>query len=99
MDKFPSPRHNKHVEIRWIPGHTEIPCNKEADNLDKSTLGVLNNRSLTSATPSGENRDLDFAELGMWVIQRGQELVEEWWQKYRPKRYKDLDLFMRCKRP
>ena len=30
---------------------------------------------------------------------RAQELVKEWWQKFRPERYKDLDLFMRCKQP
>ena len=99
VDKFSSLRHNKRVEIRWIPGHVGIQGNEEADKLAKSALGAPNNRSLTSAAPILEDQDLTFAALGRWVKQRSQELVEEWWQKYRPKRYKDLDLFMRCKRP
>ena len=98
VDKFSSLRRNKRVEIRWIPGHVGIQGNEEADKLAKSALGAPNNRSLTSAAPSGEDQDLTFAALGRLVKERSQELVEEWWQKYRPKRYKDLDLFMRYKR-
>lgn len=99
VDKFSSLRHNKRVEIRWIPGNVGIQGNEEANKLAKSALGAPNNRPLTSAAPILEDQDLTFAALGRWVKQRSQELVEEWWQKYRPKRYKDLDLFMRCKRP
>ena len=99
VDKFSSLRHNRRVEIHWIPGHVGIQGNEEADKLAKSALGDLNDQSLTSASPNGDEQILTFAALGRLVKMRSQKLVEEWWQKYRPKRYKDLDLYMRCKRP
>ena len=47
--------------------------------------------------PSGESQNLTFAALARLFKMRGQKLVEQWWQKFRPERYKDLDLYMRCK--
>ena len=64
LDKFSSLRHIKCVEIRWIPGHMGIQGNIEADKLAKSALGALNNRSLNSATPIGEDQNLTVGILG-----------------------------------
>ncbi|CCU74928.1 putative TE1b [Blumeria hordei DH14] len=99
VDKFSLQRHNKRVDIRSIADHVGIQGNEDADKLAKSALGTFSNRILTSDAPSGEDQDLTFAALWRWVNQRGQDLVEERWQKYRPKQYKDLELFMHCKRP
>ena len=99
VDKFSSLRHNRLVEIHWIPGHVGIQGNEEADKLAKLAVRDLRDKSLTSASPNRDEQSLTFAALGRLVKMRSQELVEEWWQKYRPKQYKDLDLYMRCKRP
>ena len=99
MNKFSLLRQNKRVEKRWIPGHVGIKGNEEADELAKSALRSLNNWSPTTALLSGESQNLTFGALRRLVKIRGQEIMEEWWPKFRPERYKDLDLFMRCKQP
>ena len=78
--------------------HDGIKGNEESNELAKSALRSLS-WSLTTALLSGESQNLNFAALGRLVKMPGQELVDEWWQKFRPERYKDLDLFMRCKQP
>ena len=81
------------VEIRWIPGHSDILGNIHADKLAKSALKdapVFTNTLVISRSNQGQK--FTFAELNRYVRDCCGETIEAWWRKNRPSRYKVLEI-------
>lgn len=80
------------AEFRWVPGHSKIIGNEEADAEARAALQELPGRD----TQAGY---ITLAFLRRLMQQRRQVLVEKWWYDVCPARYQDLDLKMRHKKP
>ncbi|OBS20651.1 hypothetical protein FPOA_06995 [Fusarium poae] len=70
------------TQVRWIPGHTDIPGNERADKLAKAASSF--------AEPEGAQPTL--AYLRRIVRQKPKEAFETWWSTAAPEQYKRLDL-------
>jgi hypothetical protein len=97
----PSPRststyaHNFHgrtslvlVKVRWIPGHTDIPGNEEADKLAKAGAKM-------PTGPSKPTLTWQKGEFSRMLIREKQE----WWATNAPKSYKALEINMPTGKP
>ena len=74
------------VEVRWIPGHSGITVNEQADKLAEASL-----RDLLDL--SGEQK-YTFAALKRLVREQAVEAMESWWLQNRPRRYEELEFLM-----
>ncbi|OAQ59786.1 endonuclease/exonuclease/phosphatase [Purpureocillium lilacinum] len=70
------------VQVRWIPGHTDIPGNEEADGLAKA--GCL------QPEPPGAMPSL--AHLRRLARQQSRDAFKAWWSTEAPESYKALNL-------
>ncbi|PWI64394.1 hypothetical protein PCL_10507 [Purpureocillium lilacinum] len=70
------------VQVRWIPGHTNIPGNEEADGLAKA--GCLQPEP-PEAMPS-------LAHLRRLARQQPRDAFKAWWSTEAPESYKTLNL-------
>lgn len=77
------------THVRWIPGHTSIPGNEQADALAKMGCTLP---ELPDATPT-------LAYLRRIARQRHRAAFELWWQVAAPERYKKLKLTATTKCP
>ncbi|KAI0999243.1 hypothetical protein K3495_g8953 [Podosphaera aphanis] len=79
------------VRVKWIPGHEGIPGNEMADQLAREALDQISNTKdigiLTIASAGSKARAL------------AKDLCTDWWISACPRRYEDLELQMRRKKP
>ncbi|KAI1005862.1 hypothetical protein K3495_g2359 [Podosphaera aphanis] len=80
------------VMVKWVPGHSGIQGNVEADSIARSALRGLPNLE----TQPGQ---LTLAYLRRLMNQRRQALLDDWWEEACPPRYRELDLLMRRRKP
>lgn len=80
------------VEIRWVPGHSKISGNEEADTEARAALELLPARD----TPHSY---IILAYLRRLMHLRRQKLLDNWWSMACPVRNQDLDLKMRHRKP
>ncbi|KID94004.1 Ribonuclease H-like protein, partial [Metarhizium majus ARSEF 297] len=70
------------TEVRWIPGHTKIPGNEQADVLAKAGC----------AKPEPADAVPTLAFLRKTARQRAKIAVQAWWDASAPGKYKHLNL-------
>ncbi|KAJ3454032.1 hypothetical protein MRS44_018664 [Fusarium solani] len=70
------------TKVRWVPGHTNIPGNKQADKLAKAA----------SSMPEPEGARPTLAYLRRIARQKPKEAFETWWSTASPEQYKRLNL-------
>ncbi|KAH7464077.1 hypothetical protein FOMA001_g17794 [Fusarium oxysporum f. sp. matthiolae] len=70
------------TQVRWIPGHTEIPGNEQADKLAKAAPSL----------PEPEGAQPTLAYLRKVARQKPKEAFETWWTTSVPEQYKRLNL-------
>lgn len=80
------------TKVIWIPRHTGLTGNEMADNLARRERTSPEN----SSTPTGS---LTIAAIGRKSSELSRQLLKDRWVSHRPKRYADLDLKMRRKKP
>ncbi|KAJ3498163.1 hypothetical protein NLG97_g1340 [Lecanicillium saksenae] len=77
------------TQVRWIPGHTDIPGNEEADTLAKAG----------SSLPAPLEAAPTLAFLRKIVRQRPKDSFATWWRDAIPERYRQLNLQVSNKCP
>lgn len=75
-----------------MPGHSNIRGNETADASARAGLSQL-------PQPDTVPRVITTAYLRRLMNQKRQELLDNWWNKACPFRYKDLELQMRLRKP
>ncbi|RYC80419.1 hypothetical protein BFJ63_vAg16695 [Fusarium oxysporum f. sp. narcissi] len=70
------------TQVRWAPGHTDIPGNEQADKLAKAA----------SSAPEPEGAQPTLAYLRRIARQKPKEAFETWWSTSAPEQYKGLNL-------
>ncbi|KAI0995667.1 hypothetical protein K3495_g12514 [Podosphaera aphanis] len=80
------------ARVRWVPGHSRISENEEADAAARAALQELPPR----LTQPGY---ITLTYLRRLMRQYRQNLMDCWWSTVCPARYKDLDLQMRRQKP
>ncbi|KAM4054429.1 RNase H domain-containing protein [Hirsutella rhossiliensis] len=70
------------TEIRWIPGHTNIPGNEQADALAKAG----------TSQPEPADALPTLAYLRKVARQRPKDAFKAWWEVSAPQQYRVLDL-------
>lgn len=83
---------NENAEVRWVPGHSKINENEEADAVARVTLQSLPHNNINPEY-------ISLVYLRRLMHNRSQESVDNWWSNARPSRYQDLDLLMRRRKP
>lgn len=78
--------------VRWMPGHSGIGGDEEADREARAALQML-------PAPCDQLRYTTLAYLRRLMQRRRQELIDEWWSTACPARYRDLDLQVRRRKP
>ena len=78
--------------VRWVPGHSNIGGNEEADTAAHAGLLTLPPRQTQP-----NHTTLAYQRRIMHQLRQG--LVDDWWSTACPTRYQDLDLEMRRKKP
>ncbi|KAI0996060.1 hypothetical protein K3495_g12121 [Podosphaera aphanis] len=80
------------AKFRWVPGHSKISGNEEADAEARAALRDLSERQT-------QPNYITLAYLRRLMQLHRQQLVEKWWSEVCPPRYQDLDLKMRRRKP
>lgn len=80
------------VTVRWVPGHSQIRGNEEADAAARAALVQIPNRQTNP-------KNISQAFLRRLMQQRRQIILDKWWERVCPERYNDLDLQMRRRKP
>ncbi|KAI0996073.1 hypothetical protein K3495_g12108 [Podosphaera aphanis] len=80
------------VQVKWVPGHSGIQGNEEADAAARAALRGLLDRDVEPET-------ITLAYLHHLMIQKRQALLDIFWDKSCPPRYRELDLQMRRRKP
>ncbi|RKK55616.1 hypothetical protein BFJ69_g17700 [Fusarium oxysporum] len=77
------------TQVRWIPGHTNIPGNEQAEKLAKAA----------SSLPEPEGAQPKLAYLRKVARQKPKKAFETWWTTSIPEQYKRLNLkaTIRCR--
>ncbi|MGH7965947.1 MAG: ribonuclease H family protein [Candidatus Binatia bacterium] len=70
------------VSVRWVPGHTNIPGNDQADALAKAGCEL----------PKPADAKPTLAHIRRMAKKRSKEAFQSWWQQNAPERYKELNL-------
>lgn len=77
------------TQVRWIPGHTSIPGNEQADVLAKAG----------SSLPSPPDATPTLAFLRRVARQRPRQAFELWWSETAPEKYRPMNLKATTKCP
>ncbi|KAL9570491.1 hypothetical protein ACKAV7_005379 [Fusarium commune] len=70
------------IQVRWVPGHSDILGNEQADKLAKAA----------SSLPEPEGAKPTLGYLRRIARQKPKEAVEAWWSASAPEQYKRLNL-------
>ncbi|KAJ3455531.1 hypothetical protein MRS44_017013 [Fusarium solani] len=70
------------TRVRWVPGHTNVPGNEQADKLAKAA----------SSLPEPEGAGPTLAYLRRLARQKPKEAFGSWWSSASPEQYKRLNL-------
>ncbi|KID81346.1 reverse transcriptase [Metarhizium guizhouense ARSEF 977] len=70
------------IHVRWIPGHTDIPGNEQADSLAKAGC----------ALPEPPDAKPTLAYIRRVAKKQTKEAFQAWWQEHMPEKYKELKL-------